>query len=365
MIDMVRHPIDKEMSIFAHKNLSVAKNNTFSILIILLVLIGAAQNSHTINATATSPDGDSVFYRIDTSIRQLQDQFWKNGLQFLRDKKKKLRRTKCYITVDETYDSYTGRLHKKPLDKLTKEQKTVRRYIHKYRIKRGDTGSFKYLVFALVYGNKKRVLRVKTLRRSEEYWLFVAKTLKELYQEVKFECALMDRGFYVAKLVNQLEKDNVPFLIRAKLSDTMKVIYGIYPEWISYDYPVKEWAWTTLVLGLDFLGRKWGFVTNLKIAKTKPKELRQIYKRRWNIENIFKATDGIQLRVATSNHLTRLFSVCLSFIVYNSWQEKNKRPTLLNHMKQIFKKILKAICKVCPYRDKLKLNDPLWEFIEI
>jgi hypothetical protein len=357
---MKYHSINKETSEFAHKNLSLAKNSFFSITMILLVILCAAQGAKSINSTAKSPNADTVFYRIDSSIRRMQDQLWKQGLDFLRRKKKKLRKIKCYITVDETYDSYTGKLHKKPITKLTKEQKTTRKYIHKYKIKRGDTGSFKYLVFALVYGNKKQVLCVKPLKRKEEYWSFVSETLKTLYNEVKFECALLDRGFYVAELVDELEKEKIPYLIRAKLCDTFRKVYGIFQTWRSYDYEVAEWAKTTLVLGKDFKGRDWGFITNLKVKNLE--NLRQIYKKRWNIENIFKATDGIQVQVATANHKTRLFAVCLSFLIYNNWQCRNKRPTLLNHVKQSIKKILKWLFR-SPYRDRFILNDPLWEFV--
>ena len=360
---MAGYHIDKDLSEFAHKNVSAAPNNSFSIAMILLVLVSAAQNGHSVNATAVSPDADSVFYRIDSSIRRMQDLFWQQSLRFLRKKKEKLHRRKCYITVDETHDSYTGKLHKKPLKELTKEQRTIRQYIHKYKPKNGDTGSFKYLVFSLVYGKKRRVLRVKALKRKESYWFFIGKTLKELSKEVSFECALMDRGFYVAELVDQLQREDIPFLIRAKLYDSTRTLYGIYWKWASYTYLFDNWLPTNLVLGRDFKGDEWGFLTNLHVKRLE--NLRHIYKKRWNTENIFKATDGIQLRIATSNHKTRMFSVYLSFLIYNAWQERRKKPTLLNHIKRLFKTILTAILQLCPHRDRLKLNIPIWEFVTL
>jgi hypothetical protein len=357
---MARHHIDQEMSIFAHKNLSTASNEQFSIAMILLVLVTASDATHSIHATASAPDADTVFYRIDTSIRKLQDQFWKQSLVFLRKRRKKLSKVKCYLTVDETYDSYSGNLHKKPLAKLKPHEKKVRRYIHKYKPKRGDTGSFKYLAFALQYGKKKRVLRVKALRRSEPYWLFVAQVLKEIYTEVKFEAALLDRGFYVAELIDQLQKDGTPFVIRACLCDYMKKILGIYREWMHYEYAVADKAKTTLILGRDWRLFTWGFVTNMEF--TQLEQVRFLYKKRWNIENVFKATDGIQIRAATSNHIARMFCVCLSFLIYNAWQRRNKRPTLFDHVKSIVGLLLNIIFWVCPYRDRFALNNPFWKF---
>lgn len=357
----MRYTIDKNVNEFAHKNLSEKKNSVFSISMILLVLISAATNNHSIHSEAKAPNDDSVFYRIQTTIRQMEEQLWQQGLSFLRRKKEKLRRTKCYITIDETYDSYTGKHHKKDSKKLTKEQKEIQEYIHKYKPKKGDTGSFKYLVFALVYGNKRRVLRVKALKKKEKYKHFIVVTLKKLANEVSFECALLDRGFYDAQLINDLQRANIPFIIRAKISKKMKKIFGVYRTWKSYDYLVSGWANTTLILGKDLRNRQWGFVSNMIFRNLE--DVRFVYKKRWNIENIFKATDGIQLRVATANHITRMFAVCLSFLVYNAWQNKNKRPTLLDFIKEIFSIILRIIKRIPRCMEIFRINHPLWDFI--
>jgi len=92
--------------------------------------------------------------------------------------------------------------------------------------------------------------------------------------------------------------------------------------------------------------------------------VRDIYRKRWNIENVFKATDGIQLRAQTSNPTTRLFCVCLSFLFYNAWQSKNKRGTLLNFVMNALESIFDFIAKTVEfYRDKLKINIPFWDRI--
>ena len=82
--------IDKNVQEFAHKNLSEKKNSVFSIAMILLVLVSAATNNHSLHSEAKSPNDDSVFYRIQTSIRKMEEQFWQQSLSFLRRKKEKL-----------------------------------------------------------------------------------------------------------------------------------------------------------------------------------------------------------------------------------------------------------------------------------
>lgn len=358
-IDMVGHHINKDIKNFGIKNISENKNVFYNITVIILVLLAASQQS-SINERANSPNADTIFYRINgTTIRSMQDSFWQTNRAFLRQYKKKLSKCKCFISVDETYDSYSGNLHKKPITTLTKKQRIIREYIHKYRVKRGDTGSFKYLVFALTYGKKRRVLYVKPIKRKESYWKFTAKMLKKIQKELDFECALLDRGFYNSEIVNELNKHNIPFIIRARLDDTKKKIYGIFAKWRKYDYNIAKKANTNLILGLDGKSRRWAFITNIKDWK----KCKSYYKKRWDIENIFKATDGIQIRCATSNHKTRMFCVCLSFLIYNAWQKKNKKPTLKIFLKKIVDFLIKKVLKISKYFNRLSLEINAWDLI--
>lgn len=366
-IDMANHHIDKYTISFAAKNVSTTANETYSILMVLMILVAASYGCHSVNSKALHPNADTVFYRIDTTIRKLEQQFWKQSLQFLREKKRKLKKSKCYLIVDETHDSYTGKLLKKEKKgTLTEYEKEIIKYIHRYKPEKGDTGSFKYLVFAIVYGNKRRVLRVKAVKRKENYKPFIIQTLQELKKEVAYECALFDRGFYDGSFVEELKKYNIPFILRARISKTMKKIFGFFYEWKCYrDFEIGDTGKGNLILGIDHTeGKrsKWAFITNMEFENWYA--VREIYRKRWNIENVFKATDGIQLRAQTSNPVTRLFCVCLSFLFYNAWQNKNKRNTLLNFIMQVLEQILDVIVKTASWhRDKLKINLPFWDKI--
>ena len=370
VITIPRHNIDKYAISFADKNISKKPNVTYTITMILIVLVAASYGCHSVNSKAISPDTDTVFYRISTSIRTLENQFWKQGLQFLRDKRRKLSKVKCYIIVDETYDSYTGKLlrkEKKHKEKLTEEEKEFLKYIHKYKPNKGDTGSYKYLVFAIVYGKRRRVLRVKAVKRKENCDDFIIKTLLQLLKEVSYDCVIFDRGFYDGLFIEKLKRNKIPFIVRARISDFMKKIFGFYHEWKCYkDFEIGEYKIKgNLVLGVDFAeGKrtKWAFITNMEFGNWY--EVRELYRKRWNIENIFKATDGIKLRAQTNNPVTRMFCVCLSFLFYNAWQSKNKRGTLLNFVMNALESIFDLIVRTVElYRDKLKLNIPFWDRI--
>src|SRR3989338_8367064 len=367
---MFRQPIDKHAISFATKNISKADNTKYTVAMILMVLVAASYGCHSVNSKAISPDADTVFYRINTSIRALENQFWKQSLQLLREKRRKLAKVKPYIIVDETYESYTGKLLKKEKnskEKLTNEEKQILRHIHKYKPNKGDTGSYKYLVFAIVYGKKKRVLRVKAVKRKENCDDFIIKTLQALKKEVSYECVLFDRGFYDGLFIEKLKRNKISFIVRARISKHMKKIFGFYSEWKCYrDFEIGEHKIKAdLVLGVDFTkGKraKWAFITNMEFENWYI--VRGVYRKRWNIENVFKATDGIQLRVQTNNPTTRLFCVCLSFLFYNAWQNKNKRGTLLDFVMNALESIFDFIARTTEfYRDKLKLNIPFWDRI--
>ena len=367
---MVRHYIDKYAISFATKNISEKANVTYTISMILMVLAAASYGNHSINSKAIQPNADSVFYRIGSTIKQIEDSIWSQGLQFLREKKRKLKKVKCYIIVDETNESYTGKLlkkEKKHKEKLTAEEKHILEYIHKYKPEKGDTGSYKYLVFAIVYGNKRRVLRVKAIRKKETCKNFIIKTLIALRNEVAYECVLFDRGFYDGLFVQDLNKNKIPFILRARISEHMKMIFGFCQEWKCYrDFEIgKSKSKGDLILGIDCADgkrTKWAFITNMEFKNWH--SVKELYRKRWNIENIFKATDGIQLRAQTNNPATRLFCVCLSFSLYNAWQNKNKRGTLLDFVMNALENIFELIVRTVKfYRDKLKINIPFWDKI--
>jgi len=369
-VDMLRQPIDKHAISFATKNISEKVNATYTVTMVFMVLLAASYGASSINSKAMQPNADTVFYRIDTTIAKLERQLWQQGLQFLREKKRKLRKVRSFIIVDETHDSYTGKLlkkAKKDKEKLTDEEKKTLRYIHKYKPQKGDTGSYKYLVFAIVYGNKRRVLRVKAVKRKENCDDFIIKTLQVLKKEVSYECVLFDRGFYDGLFIEKLKRNKIPFIVRARISKYMKTIFGFYSEWKCYrDFEIGEHKIKgDLVLGVDFAeGKraKWAFITNMEFDNWH--KVRDLYRKRWNIENVFKATDGIQLRAQTNNPVTRLFCVCLSFLFYNAWQSKNKRGTLLNFVMNALEIIFELIARTAKfYRDKLKLNIPFWDRI--
>lgn len=159
-------------------------------------------------------------------------------------------------------------------------------------------------------------MRVKAVKRKENCDDFIIKTLQTLRKEVPYECVLFDRGFYGGLFIEKLKRNKI-------------LLWKCYRDFEIGEHKVKG----DLVLGTDFTDgkrTKWAIITNMEFENWH--EVRELYRKRWNIENIFKATDEIQSRAQTNNPTTRLFCVCLSFLFYNAWQSKNKRGTYLKNI---------------------------------
>ncbi len=250
-----------------------------------------------------------------------------------------LRRHTPYLLVDETHESYSGKLLRKKWK--TKKEKELCRYIHAYRQKRGDTGSFRFLTFALVGPTKKLIVRTIPVladdgkehsdgkRHAGDMTPHIIETIRWIRQHVRFRLVVMDRGFYDGNLIKRLNEERIPYLIRARISKTMRsIIAGLDTKWAAIKYnvgesPVNPGVRTTLVIGKD-KDLDWALVTNRLPEQVW--RLRHYYKKRWNIENIFQVCDGINVHTNSTEIEKKFFCFIISCLIYNLWQFSRERP---------------------------------------
>lgn len=240
----------------------------------------------------------------------MEQEFYRQNKHIL----KKLRwdrRKRIFLVADETYDAYYG--------------KKKHKWVCSYKPKKGATGSFKFLTFALAApGQWRRVIRCVPITSKQNITNLLVETALAVRKEIKYDAFLLDRGFYVKEIAFSLDKAGIPFLIRAEIRGKIKkklsriLHYKKCMHWQQEGYNPP-----TLWLGWKKQGSKeygWGFITNIK--RLSWARCLIWYKQRWNIENVFKATDGIQFKTATSKVKPRLFAVLLSFLLYNGWQQQ-------------------------------------------
>ena len=308
---MARQTIDENLKRFVRLNLSEESWNTqYSFQVVLLLLLTASWNASTIHARASMPNADTVHLRFSfQALEEMEAEFYRQNLVIL----KKLRwdkRKKLFLVADETHDPYCGKFWHK--------------WIHKYKPKKGCTGSFCYLTIALVApGQWRRVVRCIPMSVKTDMTKILTETAVKIRAKIPYAAFLLDRGFYDKKYAFALQRVGIPFIIRAELRGRIKKRF----EKITTQERFLHWQQQGhdclfLWLGWKYRGEKrfkWGYLTNLNL---KWSQCVYWYKRRWNIENIFKATDGIQLHIATAKIKPRLFAVLLSFMAYNEWQKR-------------------------------------------
>ena len=93
----------------------------------------------------------------------------------------------------------------------------------------------------------------------------------------------------------------------------------------------------TVYVGKDKQKRKYFLASNIE-NKT-GKELLTMYMNRWDLENIFKDADRVELPTSSRNPKMRLFCVILSFFLFALWQVQ----TLLQHVQWSLRTFIKQI----------------------
>lgn len=293
-------------------NLSIDRWNTqFGFQVVLLLLLTVSWGACTINSRADVPNEDTVYLRFQyQKLGEMEQEFYRQNKSIL----KKLRwdrRKRIFLVADETYDAYYG--------------KKKHKWICSYKPKKGATGGFKFLTFALIApGQWRRVIRCVPITSKQNITPLLVETALAVRKEIKYDAFLLDRGFYVKDIAFSLDKAGIPFIIRAEIRGKIKKKLGR----IQHHKKCMHWqqeGCNPLILWLGWKKRgnkryEWGFVTNIQHLSWV--QCLIWYKQRWNIENVFKATDGIQFRTATSKVKPRLFAVLLSFLMYNEWQQR-------------------------------------------
>lgn len=309
---MSRKTIATETKRFVRLNLSIDRWNTqFGFQVVLLLLLAVSWNASTINARAEIPNEDTIYLRFQyQKLEEMEQEFYRQNKSIL----KRLRwdrRKRIFLVADETYDAYYG--------------KKKHKWVCSYKPKKGSAGSFKFLTFALVApGQWRRVVRCIPVTRKQDMTALIVETSGEIRKYIRYDALLLDRGFYEKEVAFSLERANIPFLIRAEIRGKIeKKLQRIRHYKRRMHWQQEGYDPLTLWLGWKKQGNKtygWGFVTNIKHLSWV--QCLAWYKQRWNIENVFKATDGIQFKTATSKVKPRLFAVLLSFLLYNEWQQR-------------------------------------------
>ena len=236
---------------------------------------------------------------------------------------------RCYpclrwsILIDETYDGYYGKYLKELLETPEGEDIMAHLLGHKPETKKGSTGSFGFLV--VMVRSKKILLPIAIfpIRKKMRYEPLLEPLLKRMRQMLPYAPILADRGFgQRVAFFRMLERVGGPYCIRFKnhgKSIKQKVENGV--RQFSYWYGKGDAkVLLTLRVGKDRKGNLYLFATTFTEKDRKWAWLRQLYKGRWGIENMFKFCDRIHLPTSSIKPRMRLFCQMLAHLLFALWQ---------------------------------------------
>ena len=250
------------------------------------------------------PSSDVLHYHVkkNASIDSLREMYRAMVFKFLTNTKAKI-----ILIFDETYEPYYG-YSKSP-------------YIYGYKPLRGCTGCYKFLsCHALLPDGTKMFVDAVPMRKPSSMYNEVRMMINFVkISGAKILFCLFDRGYYDNKVINELERQRVKYLMLVPKSDGIKDVLAKNSEkiFVEKNYMVADKARTDIIVIREehFV---WTFATNLKF-KELPNAIRT-YKMRWNIETGFRVADEVRIMSKSTNIVVRYFFFLCTFVLYNVWK---------------------------------------------
>ena len=303
--------MDTEVKDFLNNCLSKVHHNIiYPTLTIVRVLIEAAKLHDSIKETTNTPDSDSVFKRLGhATLDLIQLAFQQHVRDLFRKTGDFFRRGKIVLAFDETYEEYFGK--KKDF------------WIFGYKPKKGATGCFKFLVISIVKNNRRYVLGAIPVYMGYNKEKTIMEMIKFAEQFINIRAILFDKGFYNAKVIKELEDKGIGYVILVpknkktkkylkQKGNTFEHIMSTRDRHNKYELKLK------IKVARNVYEYDWLILTNLNYRNTT--QLVNLYKKRWNIENIFKITDKIRIRTNSTNIIAKTLLFVVSLVIYNLWQ---------------------------------------------
>ncbi len=345
-VDTMELDIDKMRNEFFKISLSVGHHNVkYAWMQIMLMIINCVKCLETFEEGAKSPSPQTIRDRLLLDAKWYKfyhDCLWKISIFFV----KRWSRKKWYISIDETYIPYFGKRNKLNA-KFTKQG--IGKIVHGYRAKTpGATGSFCFLVISLCSDQIRLPIAIKMIKVGEKYKPWLKPMLEKLLKLVPKSIILADRGFGDATwfylMLDELNAKHVTRVPLRKDENKNKVAKGVkkFMYWMT-DSKTKEKALLSVRVAKDSQNRTYLLATNLDNKSNK--EILAIYLNRWDLENIFKDTDRVELKTSSTNPKMKLFSILVSFFIFTLWQVKRLQENTTCSLRRFVKQIVETLCQ--------------------
>lgn len=283
------------------KNLSVPNEKEYA----KLLAEAATRNTY---IETISNKADSLHYHIAKGYVEYSNEEFYNLVE---KKIKKLHLGLVDIIVDITSENFYG--------------KSTGLYLHNWTGEGGVEAKYHFLVAGILFRNKIYPFYVAILPIGSFKSDYLGR-ICDLCHEMKLKIRLMelDRGFYAGEIIDELDIKGMNYLIFAKKSALFKCMLEGTDKSVIVKHEIKykkskssHRAETDIVLVKNVDGYDWVFATNMFLRDAR--KYVRIYRKRWNIETMFRVQDEARIKSKSVNSLVRLFYFMISMLLLFMW----------------------------------------------
>jgi hypothetical protein len=283
-------------------------------------------SSHNTYVETISSSADTIHSTLDEwNISALQKEYERLCVHEIR----KLHLGLCDIIIDITEEDFYGKTQGVWIVPWTKEK--------------GVEGHFKFLVCSIKCGDRKFPIAVRMIRVGSIISQEVGAVLDACKTAgIHIRTVLMDRGFYAAEVLQELQNQDVEYIVFAKKSesfsnmlDSAEKSVTIEHEMVFSKHKTKYKIQTDIALVKNVLEYDWVFATNTQLAG---KDIVKKYRIRWNIETDFRVQDEARIKTKSVKPNVRLFYFIIPLLIFFVWSATQK-------FKVSFKKFIITLSK--------------------
>lgn len=321
---MERHHINKQVKTFLkHIFCVIGRNSPYRIDHFVQVLLDAAEHQDFTNNTCVrvgGPTGETVFSRLkDADVEMVKNAFYHVLKHTCSQLKQLLRNRRVALAFDSTDEPYYGRV-----DGL---------WIHPQQPVQGSTGCFKFITVSCTDRNTKLILGSLPVRIGVDLVALVMELVNRARQFITPEILLFDRGFDDYRLVEALQRARLRYQILWRKNKWTTNLFkrmkrgalrevnrkGTYKRDKSKHTVnlrfvlIKKYRRHTNARAYD-----WVFCTNTR-QKSQHYYVDK-YRKRWNIETVFRVLDTVHIKTTTKNEVIRYFLNIFCCLLYNLWK---------------------------------------------
>ena len=318
----------KFLTQFLSKSFSkLAPNCTITNSMVANVIQTAAMTQDFLENTAqkqgNKPNADIIFERIKGSNTELMKTTFLLILGFMiKQVRNKFNRREWTVAIDTHYEPFYG--------------ESTGLWIHRYKPKKGCTGSYKFITVSIVVGNARFTLLALPVRRGEYIEELVEELVREAQKHFRIKLVLLDRGFYSGNVIERLEQLNVQYIVFApqnkKNKKFLEETQNFSHRYVRHKLPLRKFKTKgkikiKLLVIKDFIDvttwviYDWIFATNL--ANTTALMYVKLYKQRWGIETSYRMFGKIRIVTTSTDHIVRYFMFIVVVLLYNLWKFYN------------------------------------------